>query len=147
MENERSPRGVDRGLAVLLKKVQIDLQKMHSAVESLVGIVRGNLDISAENEYRIRLVSKDLLTTRLAHSDADDILFSATLEDGNLTITIEDNGTGFAHGELTRQDVTQRDFLLRDSGRGVFLVRMMADEVRYNAKGNRVQVRLDISNR
>jgi len=130
---------------MLLKKLQIDFQKMNSAVDSLVGVVRERMDISEENEYKIRLVSKELLTNVLSYSDADDILISASLERGVLTIIIEDNGRGFEHADLMERDVTKQDFLMDDCGRGVFLVRMMAQEVEYNDKGNKVSVKLDLN--
>lgn len=127
---------------MLLKKVQIDFAKMNSVVDSLVGVVRGKIAIDEENEYKIRLVSKELLTNILSYSDAKDIILSAALEKGMLTITIEDNGTGFSYGEVLERDVAGGDYLMRENGRGVYLVRMMSDGLWFNEKGNAVTVSL-----
>ncbi len=129
---------------MLLKKVQIDFAKMNSVVDSLVGVVRGKIAIDEENEYKIRLVSKELLTNILSYSDAKDIILSAALEKGMLTITIEDNGTGFSYGEVLERDVAGGDYLMRENGRGVYLVRMMSDGLWFNEKGNAVTVSLKL---
>lgn len=129
---------------MLLKKVQIDFTKMNSVVDSLVGVVRGKISIDEENEYKIRLVSKELLTNILSYSDANDIIMSAALENGMLTITIEDNGTGFCYGEVLDRDVAGEDYVMRENGRGVYLVRMMSDGLWFNEKGNAVRVDLKL---
>ncbi len=117
---------------------------MNSVVDSLVGVVRGKISIDAENEYKIRLVSKELLTNILSYSDANDIILSAALENGMLTITIEDNGTGFCYDEVLGRDVAGGDYVMRENGRGVYLVRMMSDGLWFNEKGNAVRVNLKL---
>ncbi len=129
---------------MLLKKVQINFGKMNHVVDSLVGVVRGQIGIDEEHEYKIRLVSKELLTNVLSYSDADDIVLTAALENGLLTITIEDNGEGFCYENLMERDVTKDNFIMRESGRGVFLVRMMSDDLKFNEKGNSVKVTLKL---
>lgn len=56
-----------------------------------------------------------------------------------LTIAIEDQGKGFDPASLP--DPTDPAALLNNSGRGVMLMRFAMDEVRWNARGNRVEMR------
>jgi serine/threonine-protein kinase RsbW len=56
------------------------------------------------------------------------------------TITVRDSGKGFAREALP--DPQAPESLLRPSGRGVFLMRRLMDEVGYNAKGNQVRLTL-----
>ena len=53
-----------------------------------------------------------------------------------IRITIEDQGDGFDPSAL--KDCTKEDNLLRNSGRGVYLIHQLMDQVVYNAKGNRL---------
>lgn len=129
---------------LLLKKIQIDFQKMNSAVDSLISVVKEKLPLNEEEEFRIRLVAKELLTNILTYSDAKDIILTAALEKGVLTITIEDDGTGFEHHSLMSKDVKSDGFLMEENGRGVYLVRMMSEEVKFNEKGNAVKVKLKL---
>lgn len=131
---------------MLLKKVQIDFAKLDNVVESLVGVVRKKVSIDDEKAFKIRLVSKELLTNVLSYSNADNILFSAALDnDELLTITIEDNGTGFASGDVMKRDVTTDEYLMKENGRGVFLVRMISDDLCFNEKGDTVMVKLKLN--
>lgn len=129
---------------MLLKKVQIDFGKMNHVVDSLVKVVRGQIAIDEEHEYKIRLVSKELLTNILTYSEADDIVLTADLDKGMLTITIEDNGKGFGYKAVMNKDVAAKDQLMKENGRGVFLVRMMSDGLKFNEKGNLVKVTLKL---
>jgi len=49
---------------------------------------------------------------------------------------VRDDGAGFDVGKLP--DPTDPDNLAKCSGRGVLLVRMFMDEVRFNAQGNEI---------
>jgi len=129
---------------LLLKKVQIDFQKMNDAVESLVSVVKGKLPLNEEEEFKIRLVSKELLTNILSYSDATDIMMTAMLEGGVITINIEDDGQGFEHEELMKRNVRETGFLTAENGRGVYLVRMMSEELKFNDRGNSVKVKLKL---
>lgn len=53
-----------------------------------------------------------------------------------IQITIEDRGEGFDHKNL--KDCTRENNLLRNGGRGVYLIHQLMDQVVYNAKGNRL---------
>ncbi len=130
---------------MLLKKLRIDVGKLNSTLDLLVTSVRSRIQMGEEGEYRIRLVVKELMTNILTYSDADAVVLSASLLSGVLTIQIDDNGAGFCYDELLVRDVTRQDFLMRESGRGVFLVRAMADGVQFNDKGNSVRIVLNLN--
>jgi anti-sigma regulatory factor (Ser/Thr protein kinase) len=117
---------------------------MNDAVESLVSVVKGKLPLNEEEEFKIRLVSKELFTNILSYSDATDIMMTAMLEGGVLTINIEDDGQGFEHEELMKRNVRETGFLTAENGRGVYLVRMMSEELKFNDRGNSVKVKLKL---
>ena len=54
----------------------------------------------------------------------------AQIEDSKLLIKIKDEGKGF--DPTTLPDPTQPENLLKDSGRGVFLMKVYMDDVKYN---------------
>jgi len=53
-----------------------------------------------------------------------------------ISISVEDKGTGFDHNKVP--DPTKEENLLMGNGRGVFLIKHLMDEVRFNKKGNRL---------
>jgi anti-sigma regulatory factor (Ser/Thr protein kinase) len=53
-------------------------------------------------------------------------------------VSVLDEGEGFDPSRVP--DPTAEENLGKDRGRGLFLVRNFVDEVRHNAKGNRVTI-------
>ncbi|MDL2237620.1 ATP-binding protein [Christensenellaceae bacterium OttesenSCG-928-K19] len=130
---------------MILKKTQINYKKMNNTVDTLVAAVRERIPLDEEKEYRIRLVCKELLTNILSYSDAEDIMLSAALEKGKLTITIKDDGSGFQYTHVLERDCRDNGEMMKESGRGIFLVRMMSEDISFNEKGNAVKVTLDLN--
>lgn len=128
----------------MLLNVQTDIKKINDAADSLISAVRSRVGLTNEDEYKVRLIVKELLTNVLSYSDADKVTLGARLEDSTLIIEIEDNGSGFKYQDIMNRDVTGDDFLMCDGGRGIFLVRMMAESISYNEKGNRVKVAVGV---
>lgn len=60
---------------------------------------------------------------------------------GQLEISIEDDGRGFNISEVP--DPAHKDHFSKASGRGIAIARMNANEIVYNAKGNRVTLRIE----
>ncbi|MBI3315556.1 MAG: ATP-binding protein [Candidatus Omnitrophica bacterium] len=55
-----------------------------------------------------------------------------------ITLTVEDQGEGFDPKKV--EDCTKKYNLAKPSGRGVYLIHQLMDKVRYNAKGNRLEM-------
>jgi serine/threonine-protein kinase RsbW len=64
------------------------------------------------------------------------VLIETIVTDSSVTICVEDEGEGFDPKELP--DPTLDENLLRESGRGVYLINHLMDEVRYEQGGRRV---------
>jgi anti-sigma regulatory factor (Ser/Thr protein kinase) len=66
-----------------------------------------------------------------------------TIESGRLKATVRDQGAGFDPASIP--DPTRPENVNRPSGRGLFLMRQLLDEVWHNDRGNEVTLvlRLD----
>ena len=60
-----------------------------------------------------------------------------------LTIQVEDEGEGF--DERTLPDPTRPDNIKRESGRGIFLIRKLSDEMRFDQDGRRISIKFNIN--
>lgn len=58
-----------------------------------------------------------------------------------LKVTVTDEGNGFKPNELP--DPTAPENILKESGRGVFLIKQMATRYTYNTKGNSITMEFD----
>jgi serine/threonine-protein kinase RsbW len=66
------------------------------------------------------------------------VIINYRISGDRFTIEVEDEGAGFDHRALP--DPTHGDNLMKNSGRGVYLVRRLMDKVEFNEKGNKVKL-------
>ncbi len=92
--------------------------------------------------FDIRLCVEEAVRNAIVHGNRCDKKLSITIsywiEDGSFNIEVEDEGKGFDHKELP--DPTEEGNMLRNHGRGVYLIKRLMDEVRYNEIGNKVKM-------
>lgn len=105
---------------------------------SLSAVAVGFSQYDLGNNLKMALV--EAMTNAMEHGnqwEASKIVrVSAKLSPHTLQVTIEDQGAGFDHQNLT--DPTLQENLLSERGRGIFLLRAIMDEVRFNEQGNAV---------
>jgi CheY-like chemotaxis protein len=99
-----------------------------------VGFVAHDLD----NNLKLALV--EAITNAMEHGHHWNAQLNLTLEaemsPDRLLVSVEDQGPGFRLDTLP--DPTSESHLLSERGRGVFLMRAIMDEVRFNRTGNKV---------
>lgn len=92
------------------------------------------------DEFGVRLLVREALLNAVLHGCARDpsryVQFSIRLDEALVEFVVEDDGPGF-DWQAPRPDLDA----LGATGRGVTLLRMYADSVTYNERGNRVRVR------
>ena len=92
--------------------------------------------------FAVRTGFEEAVTNAIAHGNAGDANRAAAIDlavgESKVEITIEDEGPGFDAARL--EDPTVEKNLLKESGRGVMLIRSFMDEVHYNGEGNRVRL-------
>lgn len=128
-----------------IAKMAVTEALLDPSVDQVIREVGRFVPLDDEQEFRIRLVSTELLNNVVLYSGASSIEMRADLDANVLTLVIDDDGEGFEYGELLERDVTQEEYLTDEHGRGIFLVRMMSDGFRYNDKGNSVEVTLKLA--
>lgn len=103
-------------------------------VEEFVNYFVKDLGIPEEKMNGIMLSVTEATTNAIIHANKCDpnktVRISAKVENGKLVITIKDEGIGFDPTKIP--DPTDPDNLLKDSGRGVYLMRFYMDDLHYN---------------
>ena len=97
--------------------------------------------IDEETFFDIRLCVEESVRNAIVHGNSNDkkrfVKIDYWLEgDNKFIVEIEDEGAGFNHKDLP--DPTHEDNIIKGSGRGVYLVLHLMDEVKFNDRGNRV---------
>ena len=107
-------------------------------VEEFINYFCKDLNINEERMTGIMLAVTEATTNAIIHANKNIKLklvrINADVEDGVLKITIKDEGEGFDPTSIP--DPTEPENLLKDSGRGLYLMRTYMDELDYNLTPN-----------
>ena len=122
--------------------INSDIEKL-KVVEALVDKLSKKLGVSDEVYGKILISTVEAVNNAILHGNKGDISKMVTVNisaDGNvLDITVTDEGEGFEYGNLP--DPTDPKNIENLHGRGVFLMRRLADSIEYNTSGNEVKMR------
>ncbi len=121
--------------------INSDIEKL-KIVETLVDTLSKKLGVSDEVYGKILISTVEAVNNAILHGNKGDINKMVTVNmsaDGNvLDITVTDEGEGFEYGNLP--DPTDPKNIENLHGRGVFLMRRLADAIEYNTSGNEVKM-------
>jgi anti-sigma regulatory factor (Ser/Thr protein kinase) len=129
---------------LLVRKKLFSLNELNEAICSVIRGVEREKKLDDEQEYRIRLVLSELVVNIFKYSDANEVKLQAEYGQDGLHIVLADDGSGFETGPVVSRNVTTREFLMNENGRGVYLVKMMTDSFHYSESGNTVDVTLKL---
>lgn len=101
-----------------------------------------NLKIDESALFDIRLCVEETLRNAVVHGNQENkkssVKIDYWLEGNKFIVEIEDEGRGFDYKNLPNP--THEDNIMKSSGRGIYLVRHLMDEVIFNDKGNKVRL-------
>ncbi len=120
-------------------KINSDIEKLN-VVETLVDTLSKKLGVSDEVYGKILISTVEAVNNAILHGNKGDRTKMVTVKfsaDGNvLEVTVSDEGDGFEYKSLP--DPTDPKNIENLHGRGVFLMRRLADSIDYNSSGNEV---------
>lgn len=103
-------------------------------IEEFVNYFAKDLGLTEEQLSVLLLAVTEAATNAIIHANKCDISklvkIHAQIENSKLIVKVKDEGKGFDPGALP--DPTRPENLLKDSGRGVYLMKVYMDEVKYN---------------
>lgn len=122
-------------------KIRSEISEIRKASSKIIEEVKDHV-LNEEIIFDIRLSAEEALRNAIQHGNKDRIdlpvNISYSVDDKILEIVIEDKGEGFDYKSVP--DPTTGENILKTSGRGVFLIHKLMDEVHYNDKGNRIRM-------
>lgn len=122
--------------------INSDIEKLR-VVETLVDTLSKKLGISDEVYGKILISTVEAVNNAILHGNkgnAEKLVTVNFTSDGNLfEVTVTDEGDGFEYNNLP--DPTDPENIENLHGRGVFIMRSLADVIEYNDSGNQVKMR------
>ena len=95
---------------------------------------------------RIRLALNEAVTNAIIHGNKEDqeksVSISSSFNKEKLEVSVQDEGPGFDPSSLP--DPLESENLLKESGRGVFLIKQYSDEVMFSEGGRKLMMRFNL---
>jgi serine/threonine-protein kinase RsbW len=117
----------------------------HEAVEALTDRVceaLSQLPMQERKRFELKFVVHEALTNAAEHGNKGNPTKQVTItcrhQPHQVTLIVDDEGEGFDAADVPNP--TAQENLLRETGRGVFLMRHYADECRFEDRGRRVVI-------
>jgi len=111
-------------------------------VEALVGKVCEKLGVVEDAYGNVLIAVTEAVNNAIEHGNAmnKDLLVSVFVgdDDSSFCFNVMDEGKGFDYTNLP--DPTSPENILKENGRGIFLMKNLADEVFFDAPGNSVNM-------
>ena len=140
-----------------LKTSQIFCKKVPSNINNIGGTVKSVIDylhsiygpLSECDLFEVKVILNELILNAMKHGNKEDdkkfIKICAELKNQkDLFIAIEDSGEGYDYDDvLSIQACTdsEKDICdLKETGRGLLIVKNLCDKIKFNKKGNKVIV-------
>jgi len=129
--------------SLILNSTFEEIQKLEPFVKSL----QNWLSLSPDIQERILLTLNEATTNAIVHGNKENpskpVHITASLEGQDLSIKVKDEGEGFDAEDLSNP--LKEENLLKEGGRGVYLIEKFADRVSFNDKGNEVTMFFELN--
>ncbi len=114
-------------------------------VEKFIDDITSELNLSNEIYGNILISVLEASKNAIVHGNKNDINKNVEIEvkteDKYLTFIIRDQGTGFNYNNIP--DPTAPENIEKANGRGVFLIRKLADDVEFSDEGSLVKIKFN----
>ena len=133
-----------------MKQVKIQIPSLVEnirVVESFIDNSKDTFQIEDDIYGNIMVAVTEAVNNAIRHGNKFDkdknVYLSLFVEPQQLKFEIEDEGAGFNYDTL--DDPTAPENLENPGGRGIFLIRHLADEVEFSKEGRRVQLTFQLT--
>lgn len=115
-------------------------------VEEFINYFAVELNLSEDKVNGLLISITEAVTNAIKHGNKSDknklVFVDVNTDDEFLIIKVKDQGEGFNPSEIP--DPTQPENLLKDSGRGVYLMKIYMDEIIFNRTENGMETILKL---
>jgi serine/threonine-protein kinase RsbW len=116
-------------------------------VERLIDDISAKYQLHSDVYGKLLLAVVEAVNNAIVHGNKlecdKDVVLQYEISDKNIQFVITDNGSGFNYENLP--DPTKPENIEKTHGRGIFLMKHLADEVEFNDKGNEVRVTFNLT--
>jgi serine/threonine-protein kinase RsbW len=116
--------------------------KLIYVLDAVVSEILREMEFDDESVEQANLAIIEAGTNAILHGNSNDpnkrVYFQFLVNEDKLTVVVKDEGNGFNPDKVPNP--LDPENLLNTTGRGIFLMRTLMDEVSYNENGTEVQM-------
>lgn len=116
-------------------------------VEQFVLDIAAEVGLNKDKYNNIALAVAEAISNSIKHGNKNDkskkVSINIKVEDEKMIVSLKDEGTGF--DPKTVPDPTQPENILKESGRGVHIMRSLLDDLKFNFTPNGTEIILIIN--
>ncbi len=120
--------------------------KFLNEVETFIHEVMDHYHVPSPLQGYFMLTVCESVNNAISHGNKSDFNKIVNIEvqknNDELSIFVEDEGSGFDYSNLP--DPTSRDFIMNERGRGLFLVKNLADDVEFLNNGSKIKIKFNL---
>jgi serine/threonine-protein kinase RsbW len=140
MQNNTSPDSVETGELYTLQ-LPSTLDSI-TVLENLIEEIADKFKVSEDSFANMMTCLNEALNNAIVHGNKLDpdkkVIVNADVDNKRAIWTITDEGEGFDYNHLP--DPTAEENLEKPTGRGVFILKHLADQCIFNSNGNEVEL-------
>ncbi|MBA2292076.1 MAG: ATP-binding protein [Gemmatimonadales bacterium] len=140
MESPRRPAGRDH----FSLDLATDLSQVGEVVEAVAACCFAGVTATTRTRFRLCTVVAEAVANAMVYGNGNDptrrVLVDVELHQDRVVVGVTDEGEGFDPAVVP--DPTDDDMLESECGRGIFMIRRLADAVSFNARGNTIWMTL-----
>jgi serine/threonine-protein kinase RsbW len=128
-----------------MKKISIEIPSLSEnirMIESFIDNAREKYHLNDDIYGNIMIAVTEAVNNAIKHGNQNNsrknVSLALALEEGVIKFRVEDEGNGFDYEHLP--DPTSPENLEKPGGRGIFLMKHLADEVAFGEKGKVVEL-------
>jgi serine/threonine-protein kinase RsbW len=128
-----------------MKNIRIEIPSLSDnirMIESFIDNAKEKFHLNEDIYGNIMIAVTEAVNNAIRHGNKGDssknVSLGLTLEEGMIKFRVEDEGTGFDFHNLP--DPTSPENLEKPGGRGIFLMKHLADEVDFSDRGKVVEL-------
>ncbi len=111
-------------------------------IESFIDKVKEDFSINDDIYGNILIAVTEAVNNAIIHGNDSNknknVHLALKISTNNILFTVEDEGDGFDQDAL--EDPTDPSALTSDGGRGIYLIKHLADEVKFDKNGKRIRM-------
>jgi serine/threonine-protein kinase RsbW len=111
-------------------------------VEQFIEELKEQLHINDDIYGNIMIAVTESVNNAIIHGNKSDhkklVDLSMQIDDKKISFSIKDEGKGFNYNDLP--DPTALENLLKSGGRGIFIIKHLADEVEFLSQGSQIKL-------